>query len=73
MNNKIVRVLVTHKFKVSEYNRIYNIKRIDSNQDYFRFIPGDIFDCDIEFCKHLLEPPEVVKVIEIRDNDIDVA
>lgn len=73
MIDKIVKVEVTHKFKVSEYSRLYNIKRVDGNQEYNRFIPGDTFDCDIEFCKHLMEPPEVVKVIEIRDNDINMS
>lgn len=73
MINKMVRVEVIHRVKLRDYDKIYNIKRIDNKQEYNRFLVGDTFDCSIDYCKYLMgetdenQPLKLVKVIEVKE------
>lgn len=68
----MIKVEVITNFKIKEYNKIYNIFRMDSNQPHNRLIEGDTFYCDEEMCRHLLGEDDnnpVVRVIEIIKDD----
>lgn len=67
----MIKVKVIKNFRIKEYNKIYNIKRVDNKQPYNKLIVGDIFECEEEMCRHLLGEDDnkpVVKVIEIWYN-----
>ena len=70
----MIKVEVTKNFRISEYNKIYNIQRVDNKQPYNKLIVGDTFECEEEMCRHLLGEDDnnpVVKIIEVCYNKGD--
>lgn len=62
--------VINRNFRIKDYDKIYNITRVDNTQPYNRMLIGDTFECDEEMCKYLQgktegQPLELVKILEV--------
>ena len=66
----MIKVEVTKRFHLGDYNKIKNIVRVGSDIPHELFV-GDIFECDTDMAKYLLNETQnpanetFVKVIEV--------